>query len=74
MTQTDEVTTHWDDIADLRQQFPALTVRENVRWVDHDRLVTSASISAGTDTSLHLVGRLSGADAAHKTALQTAYR
>lgn len=74
VVKSDEVTTHWEDIADLRQQFPALTVREDVRWVDNGRLVTSAGISAGIDMSLHLVGRLSGVDVAHRTALQMAYR
>lgn len=70
---TDEVTTHWEDINNLRQQFPALIVREGVRWVDNGKLVTSAGISAGIDMSLHLVGRLGGADLAHRTALQMAY-
>ena len=39
-------TTHWEDIADLRTQYPALDVLENVRWVDRGALVTSAGISA----------------------------
>ena len=69
----DEVTTHWEDIADLRGQFPALTVQEGVRWVDNGKVVTSAGISAGIDMSLHLVGRLNGLDLARKTALQMAY-
>jgi transcriptional regulator GlxA family with amidase domain len=42
---SDEVTTHWKDIADLRQRFPALTVREDIRWIDNGSLVTSAGIS-----------------------------
>src|SRR3989344_4405085 len=54
-------TTRWEDIADLRAQFPTLDVRENVRWVDRGALVTSAGISAGIDMSLHLVTRLAGA-------------
>lgn len=63
-------TTHWEDIADLRAQFPALDVRENVRWVDRGALVTSAGISAGIDMSLHLVTRLAGAALSERTALQ----
>lgn len=70
----DAVTTHWEDIADLRQQFPALTVREGVRWVDNGKVVTSAGISAGIDMSLHLVRRLAGNDCARRAALQMAYR
>ncbi|MGB4115815.1 MAG: DJ-1/PfpI family protein [Polaromonas sp.] len=52
VVQTGEVTTHWEDIADLRQQFPALTVTAGVRWVDKGKLITSAGISAGIDMSL----------------------
>jgi transcriptional regulator GlxA family with amidase domain len=63
-------TTHWEDIADLRAQFPALQVQENVRWVDRGALVTSAGISAGVDMSLHLVGRLAGAALSQRTARQ----
>ncbi|MBV7543258.1 DJ-1/PfpI family protein [Acidovorax sp. sic0104] len=64
------VTTHWEDIADLRAQFPALQVQENVRWVDRGTLVTSAGISAGIDMSLHLVTRLAGAGLSQRTARQ----
>ena len=63
-------TTHWEDIADLRAQFPTLDVRENVRWVDRGALVTSAGISAGIDMSLHLVTRLAGAALSERTARQ----
>jgi len=65
-----KVTTHWDDIADLRQQFPRLHVVENTRWVDEGNIVTSAGISAGIDMSLHLVETLSGRALAVATARQ----
>ena len=68
-----EVTTHWEDIGELRQSFPGLVVRENVRWIDSGHIVTSAGISAGIDMSLHLVGRLAGRDHAEKTARQMEY-
>ncbi|MCZ8094407.1 MAG: DJ-1/PfpI family protein, partial [Acidovorax sp.] len=64
------VTTHWEDIDDLRSQFPRLTVQEHVRWVDQGRLVTSAGISAGIDMSLHLVSRLLNPALAERTARQ----
>lgn len=71
------VTTHWEDIADLRRAHPALDVREGPRWVDGGRLanggaalVTSAGISAGIDMSLHLVERLAGRALAERTARQ----
>jgi len=64
------VTTHWEDIAELREMFPAVQVKEQTRWVDGDRIVTSAGISAGIDMSLHLVARLDSPELAHQTAKQ----
>lgn len=61
-------TTHWEDIADLRADFPRVTVVEGVRWVDEGSIVTSAGIAAGIDMSLHLVARLAGAELAEATA------
>jgi transcriptional regulator GlxA family with amidase domain len=63
---TDEpVTTHWEDQADLQQQFPRLRVQSGVRWVEAGvvegqpaRIVTSAGISAGMDMSLRLVATM----------------
>jgi transcriptional regulator GlxA family with amidase domain len=63
-------TTHWEDIADLRDQFPEVCVLEHRRWVDEGRVVTSAGISAGIDMSLHLVERLAGRALALATARQ----
>ena len=64
------VTTHWEDIADLRASFPGLEVRENCPWVDQGRLVTSAGISAGIGMSLHLIARLHSRELAIQTARQ----
>ncbi len=68
-----EVTTHWEDLADLRRAFPALRVQEDVRWIEHPRIATSAGISAGLDMSLGLVARLAGAELAERTARQMDY-
>lgn len=62
------MTTHWDDIASLSNDFPRLTVVEGVRWVDEGWLVTSGGISAGIDMSLHLVERLHSRKLAEATA------
>jgi transcriptional regulator GlxA family with amidase domain len=70
---TENVTTHWEDIADLRARFPDLTVHAERRWVDEGPVVTSAGISAGIDMSLHLVERLLGRESARKTANQMEY-
>ena len=64
------VTTHWDDIAELRAAYPDLRVVEDVPYVDEGRIVTSAGISAGIDMSLHLVARLAGEPLALRTARQ----
>lgn len=68
-----KVTTHWEDIPDLRQQFPDLNVQENIRWVDEGNLVSSGGISAGIDMSLYLVSRLHNRDLAERTARQMEY-
>ncbi len=65
-----EVTTHWEDIKDLKTLFPSLIVKENVRWVEQDKIVTSAGISAGIDMSLHLISKLYSFELAEKTAKQ----
>jgi transcriptional regulator GlxA family with amidase domain len=64
------VTTHWEDIDDLRAAHPELEVRRDVRWVDAGTRVTSAGISAGLDMSLHLVERLHSRALAVRTARQ----
>ncbi len=65
-----KVTTHWEDIADLKRSYPRLNVIENQRWVDEGNIMTSGGISAGIDMSLHLVEKFRGADLASKTAKQ----
>jgi transcriptional regulator GlxA family with amidase domain len=67
-------TTHWEDIADLKAQFPKVCVEENVRWVEQGNLITSAGISAGIDMCLHLVARLESEQLATDTARQMDYR
>jgi transcriptional regulator GlxA family with amidase domain len=67
------VTTHWEDVGDLRRMFPALKVEEGPRWIDEGAIVTSAGISAGIDMSLHLVERRGGEALALRTARQMDY-
>lgn len=66
----ENVTTHWQDIPDLRASYPDLTVHEAKTWIDEGKIVTSAGISAGIGMSLHLVSRLCDAGLAEKTARQ----
>ena len=64
------VTTHWEDVDDLRRDFPSLRVETGMRWIDAGKTITSAGISAGIDMSLHLVRRLTDAALATRTAHQ----
>ena len=64
------VTTHWEDIADLKSQFPNLQVCEGLRWIDSGSVISSAGIAAGIDMSLYLVSRLRGRELAVRTAKQ----
>ncbi len=66
-------TSHWDDIPELRRDYPAVRVVEDVPFVDEGRIVTSAGISAGIGMSLHLVARILGPSAARRTARQMQY-
>jgi transcriptional regulator GlxA family with amidase domain len=65
---TQSVTTHWEDVPELRKNFADLTVHASKRWVDAGNIVTSGGISAGIDMCLYLVARLHGPDLAEKTA------
>lgn len=69
-----QVTTHWEDIPDLKNMFPELNVIENTRWVECGNIFTSGGISAGIDMSLQLVSKLHSLALANKTALQMEYR
>lgn len=68
-----KATTHWEDIADLRDSFPLVNVCDNKRFIDEGDVITSAGISAGIDMSLYLVGRLTDQTLAHQTARQMEY-
>lgn len=74
VVNTHRVTTHWEDLDDLRRQWPSLNVVDGVRWVEDGPVFSSAGISAGIDLSLHLVARLSCPELAERTARQMDYR
>lgn len=67
---THEVTTHWEDVNDLKAQYPKLKVQEGVRWVEQNNIITSGGISAGIDMSLHIVSKLHSEVLAIATAKQ----
>jgi transcriptional regulator GlxA family with amidase domain len=66
-------TTHWASVGWMRDNYPAVTMLDDVRYVDEGRVITSAGISAGIDMSLHVVGRLHGESTARWTARRMEY-
>jgi len=68
------VTTHWEDIPDLKRGFPELLVMDNQRWVTSGKYTTSGGISAGIDMSLYLVSRLHSQELAKSVAHQMEYK
>lgn len=57
-------TTHHGALDLLRETAPAATVRDDVRFVDNGRVITSAGVAAGIDMSFHVVDKLLGRDTA----------
>ena len=66
-------TTHHDGMELLKEVAPNATIEEDKRFVDNDRIVLSAGISAGIDASLHLVAKLLGPQQALETARYMEY-
>ncbi|RLU83612.1 AraC family transcriptional regulator [Streptomyces griseocarneus] len=56
-----DATTHWGRTAQLAADFPAVRVDQDVLYVDHGDVATSAGSGAGIDLCLHLVRRDHGA-------------
>jgi transcriptional regulator GlxA family with amidase domain len=54
-----DATTHYSRF-DMLREYERVTVREGVRFVMHDRIATSAGVTAGIDLSLALVARFFG--------------
>ncbi|MHC5005071.1 MAG: DJ-1/PfpI family protein [Planctomycetota bacterium] len=67
-----EATTHHGSLDSLRR-VEGVTVRDDVRYVDNGRIITTAGVSAGIDGALHLVRRLLGTEAARATARYMEY-
>ena len=66
-------TTHKGALAELREDAPHTTVHDQARVVDNGKIILSAGISAGIDTSLYLVAKLHGIDEAIETATYMEY-
>jgi len=68
-----DATTHWEDIPDLKSDYPKLNVIDNRRWISEGKFVTSGGISAGIDMSLFLVSELASPTLSANTAKQMEY-
>lgn len=49
--------THWQFADSFARRFPAVQVRPERLWADHDDVITSAGVAASLDCCLHLVGK-----------------
>lgn len=61
-------TTHWQYIADLEREFPAVRIERDVLYVDEGDVLTSAGVCCGIDLCLHIVRRDVGAVTANRLA------
>jgi transcriptional regulator GlxA family with amidase domain len=60
--------THWTKAAELARRHPAVTVEEDVLYVDEGDVLTSAGVAAGLDLCLHIIRGDLGAAAANRRA------
>jgi transcriptional regulator GlxA family with amidase domain/YHS domain-containing protein len=68
------VTSHHSAFGILAMNYPGLTVKRGVRFVDDGHIATSAGLSAGIDLALHVVARYYGKAAAAQTAYDMEYQ
>ncbi|SFU58596.1 DJ-1/PfpI family protein [Alicyclobacillus macrosporangiidus] len=68
-----KATTHWASLDRFAREFPGVTVRRDVRYVDEGRIITSGGISAGIDMALHIVAKICGVEVAQTAARRMEY-
>lgn len=66
-------TTHWASYDRLENEFQAVSVKRNVKFVDEGNIVTSGGISAGINMAFHIVKQLLGSEIARTTAKTMEY-
>jgi transcriptional regulator GlxA family with amidase domain len=64
-------TTHWESTGELARLYPAVSVDENVLFVESGQVLTSAGVAAGIDLCLHIVKSDWGAAEGNRTARST---
>lgn len=68
-----DVTTHWMDIDTLKNNYPLLNVKTNVRYTDNGKILTSAGISSRIHLSFYLLQKLFGKEVAIRAAKRMEY-
>ena len=66
--QNGRATTHWRYVDKFRAMFPDTEIVDDVLYVDHDGIITSAGSSAGIDACLHVIRSDHGAQVANTVA------
>jgi AraC family transcriptional regulator, transcriptional activator FtrA len=61
------------DLAGFKQQYPAVRWHAGVRWVEDGQFMTSGTLTAGIDATLHTIERLAGRAAARHAAQTLRY-
>lgn len=68
-----EATTFASLIPDLSSSFPSAVVRNDVKYTDNGKIVTSSGLSSGIDAALHVVSKYIGAGRAQNIANHMEY-
>jgi len=61
-------TTHHDFFDRFERQFPEVTLKRGLRFVEEERISTAGGLSSGIDLALRVVDRYFGRDVAQQTA------
>lgn len=67
-------TTHHEFLDNLEREFPDITVKRGVRFVEGDKISTAGGLTSGTDLALRVVERYFGRDVAQTTATYMEYQ
>ena len=66
-------TTWYGSVPRLKKEYPNVDAQQGRRFVDAGKVVSTAGVSAGIDGALHVVARLTGRNAADRTARYMEY-
>ncbi len=66
-------TTHWASYDSLENEFPVVTVKRNVKFVDEGNILAWGGVSTGINMAFHIVKQLLGSEIARTTATTMEY-